>query len=118
MGGLGTGACGPVPRMREPIPFAREFALERERADADADAAAADAEAAAAAGSTGLDPSSEASTAVPRFRRASVPRSRRATASALRCCGARRLCHTLAVISTWSFSLCGASRTHTRGSVR
>ena len=54
------------------------------------------------------------------FRRASVPRSRSATAPApaLRRCGARRLCHTLAVTTIWSFSLSGASRHHTRGSVR
>jgi len=54
-----------------------------------------------------------------RFGAVRVPDALSATASAfLPCRGTRRLCHTRAVTTTWSFSLSGASRHQTRGSVR
>lgn len=57
-------------------------------------------------------------TTTSRPRRASKPRSLSATAPVLRWVAGRLLCHTRAITMIWSFSLSGAKRHHTRGSVR
>ena len=108
---------------------AERDAAGRDAASADrAASGAADAGPPGQAATSGVTAAATGGAVAARFCLASVPRSRSATTPAtapatvpapgLRRCGGRWLCHTWAATTTWSFSLSGVSRHHTRGSVR